>query len=159
MIVDNTIERSKVYNKLLGMYKSKFRELVEKIPSDSITSRMAQASINEDILKQSLLTNSQEFRDFAYKIANSLVVGRISCTTYAAVVAKIAEQLGVDYKAYAGFCLQTNSSNYRKNKDGWENSGAYQEMPTHVFLMIGNKFYEWYNGDTSNIDHLDAVEI
>jgi hypothetical protein len=90
--------------------------------------------------------------------------GRVSCTTYAAVVASVADAVGVAYDAKAGFCLQKSSPKYEKNladfkKQKAESSDEHPFFATHVYLLINGEEYEYYNGDTSNVDHIDVVSI
>jgi hypothetical protein len=90
--------------------------------------------------------------------------GKVSCTTYAAVIAAIAEVYGISYVTKAGFCLQKSSSQYEKNLKDYKAKKSSSNDPhpffaTHVYVEIDGKSYEYYNGDTSNIDHLDVITI
>jgi hypothetical protein len=54
--------------------------------------------------------------------------------------------------------------NYAKDladfKQAKQTSGDEHPLfATHVFIQVGDTTYEYYNGDTSNIDHIDCVEI
>ena len=159
MVVDNAIEKGKIYQKSADRYKNKFRDLIGQIPDNEIQKQMKLNGISEASMKDELLANSGRFQNFALGVAKSLITGRVACTAYAAIVAHVAESLGVDYKAYTGYCLQKESPKYARNKSDWDKSGAYQLVPTHVFVMIGDKYYEYFNGNTEGVDHLDAVEI
>lgn len=144
-------------------YKKKYEGLVGSISSVSIESIARSYGVAMDSLKSGLETNSQDFRKFCYAYASTLMPGRVSCCTYAAVVACIAQRFGVPYKVYAGFCLQKNSARYEKDKSDWEAKRASgQEHPffaTHVYTEVNGQSYEYYNGDFTDIDHLDVVEI
>ena len=90
------------------------------------------------------------------------VVGAITAF-YAAVVACIAQKFGVPYKVYAGFCIQKSSARYERDKTDWESKRAsgvkHPFFATHVYTEANGMIYEYFNGDFSNIDHLDVVEI
>ena len=142
-------------------YKKKYYGIKNSLENRSIEPYLKNWGITD--LKESLLSNSKEFRDFAYDIARSVMPGRVSCTTYAAVISYIADLVGVDVKAFAGFCLPKSHPKYEtelsffntKKTEGVE----HPLMATHVYVEINGNSYEYYNGDTSNIAHIDCVEI
>lgn len=152
-----------MFNRQVAHYSKKFHDTRKALNGFNFNVFADKVGIGSDNLKSALEGDTKEFRDMCYKISKSLVVGRVSCTTYASVVSKVAESVGVSYKAYAGFCLPRNNprfekemEEYNKKKDtGVEHPG----LATHVFVMIGDKFYEYYNGESSNIEHIDYIKI
>lgn len=147
----------------VAQYKKKFEGLVSNISAMSIESIARSRGVSMESLKTGLESNSQEFQQFCFRYASTLMPGRVSCTTYAAVVACIAKHFGVPYVAYSGFCLQKTSARYERDKADFERlKSEGKEHPmfaTHVYTEINGVAYEYYNGDTSNVDHLDVVEI
>lgn len=144
-------------------YQSNFTGLVNDISIQSIKMVAKSRGISEEMLKSGLETNSKEFRQFCYIYASTVMPGRVSCTTYAAVVAIIAQHFGVAFKVYAGFCLRKSSPRYIRDKKDWEaKKAAGEEHPffaTHVYCEANGNAYEYYDGDTSGVEHLDVVEI
>lgn len=144
-------------------YQAKFNGLVNDISIQSIKMVAKSRGISEEMLKSGLESNSKEFRQFCFIYASTLMPGRVSCTTYAAVVAVVAQHFGKPYKAYSGFCLRKSSPRYIRDKKDWEAKKASGEehpfFATHVYLEVGGKDYEYYDGDTAGVEHLDVVEI
>lgn len=155
---------SKMFDSQIAHYKEKFHNTMDNISVKAIESSARSNGVSDEFLKTGLLENSEGFRRFCYSFAKTLMPGRVSCTTYAAVVAVIATKFGVDFKAYSGFCLPKNSPKYNEEKASFdkrvaESGDKHPVFATHVYLVINDKYYEYYNGDTSNIDHIDCVEI
>ena len=144
-------------------YKKKFNGLVNNISEMSLFSIAKSYGVSEEVLRSGLETNNETFRRFCLNYASTLMPGRVSCTTYAAVVACVAKMLGVQYKVYAGFCLQKNSPRYQKDRGDWQAKRDTGEVhpffANHVFTEISGVAYEYFNGDFDNIDHVDVVEI
>ena len=155
---------SKVFDSQVAHYRNKFYYTVDNISISDIEVNAKGKGITDEALKAGLLEDSEEFRKFCYSFAKTLMPGRVSCTTYAAVVAVIAKKFEIPYKAYSGFCLRNNLSNSESEKEKFNKlkSQGNDEHPVfanHVYLVINDSFYEYFNGDTSNIDHLDCVEL
>lgn len=144
-------------------YREKFDKLVGDISMKSIEAIARSHGVPMETLRDGLSSNSPDFKKFCYVYASTLMPGRVSCCTYAAVVACIAKHFGVPYKAYAGFCLQKSSPRYERDKADWEAKKAtgaeHPFFATHVYTEINGVAFEYYNGDTSGIDHLDMIEI
>jgi hypothetical protein len=155
---------SKVFDSQIKHYTTKFYDTKSKLSKEVVLSKAKSMGLNESTLKAGLLDNSNNFRVFAFKFAGSLMPGKVSCTTYAAVIAAIAETVNVPYTTKAGFCLQENSPQYEKNLSEYKAKKASSDdehpfFATHVYVEIMDKSYEYYNGDTAHIDHLDVVTI
>lgn len=155
---------SKVFDSQIAHYKEKFHSTMDNISIKEIEASARSNGLTDEFLKAGLLVNSEKFRLFCYNFAKTLMPGHVSCTTYAAVVATIATKYGIDYKVYSGFCLPISSPKYFDEKSNFDKRKAEtgEEHPifaTHVYLVINDNYYEYYNGDTSNIDHIDCVEI
>jgi hypothetical protein len=153
---------SKMFDSQVAHYKEKFHKTLDSVPAKVIDSQARAEGLTQDALKEGLLANSEQFRSFCYSIAKTLMPGRVSCTTYAAVVALVAKKVGVEYKAYSGFCLQKSNPKFDAEKAKFEElkgSDPHPAFATHVFIVINDMFYEYYNGDTANIEHFDYVEI
>lgn len=153
---------SKMFDSQVKHYRDKFNSIKDGLSAGAILSSAKGNGIMEDSLKTGLLENSEEFRLYCYKYAKTLMPGRVSCTTYAAVVAKLAEHFGIAYITYVGFCLPKSNERYAIEKSGWDKRKAEsgEEHPmfaNHVYLKINNKEYEYFNGDTTNIDHIDCI--
>lgn len=144
-------------------YKKKYTSLVNSISAMSIMSIAKSYGVSEEALRSGLETNNETFRRFCLNYASTLMPGRVSCTTYAAVVACVAKMLGVECKVYTGFCLQKNSPRYQKDRGDWDakhNAGeAHPFFANHVFAVISGVPFEYFNGDFDGIDHVDVVEI
>lgn len=155
---------SKIFDSQIAHYRDKFHSVKENISIKAIEKSAKSNGISDESLKSGLLENSESFRKFCYSFAKTLMPGHVSCTTYAAVVAAIAEKEGVAYQVYSGFCLPKNNPKYAEEKANFdkrkeETGDEHPIFATHLFLMINGQFYEYYNGDTSNIDHIDCVGI
>lgn len=144
-------------------YTEKFNKLSNEISMKSIEAIAKSHGFPMETLRAGFESNSPDFKKFCYVYASTLMPGRVSCCTYAAVVACIAKHFGVPYKAYAGFCLQKSSARYAKDKGDWEAKKAtgaeHPFFATHVYTEVNGVAYEYFNGETSGIDHLDVVEI
>ena len=104
----------------------------------------------------------EKFEKFVLTYAK-IMPGRVSCTTYAAAVAKIADDLGVKYRIYAGFCVPKSFPKYEEDKKAFkekrDNGVEHPMFPTHVYLETAKGvIYEYYNGE-KDIDHIDSVVI
>lgn len=153
---------SKIFDSQVKHYKEKFHSTVDNVTFKSIENFGKMHGVNADTIKEGLNSNSEDFRRFVYSYSKTLMPGHVSCTTYAAVVAVIASNFGVKYKAYSGFCLPKSNPRYEAEKASFESKKGSDEHPclaTHVFVEINGVAFEYYNGDTSNIDHIDCVEI
>lgn len=155
---------SKMFFNQVNHYKEKFHNTVSSLTIKSVDDFARSSGVSEDSLRKGFESNSKEFRTFVYSFAKTLMPGRVSCTTYAAVVAVIAIKFGAEYKAMSGFCLQKNTPNYAKDLADFmqarQTTGDEHPLfATHVYIQVGDTTYEYYNGDTSNIDHIDCVEI
>lgn len=144
-------------------FRDKYLNLKSAVKFKAIELTMKSECITRAELKQEFENNSERFRKLVYAHAKTLVPGRISCTTYAVVVATIADELEIPYVAKAGYCIQKSHPHYeaeiaeynkRKNDDG-----GHPLFATHVFIEANDKIYEYYNGDTDGIDHLDCEII
>lgn len=152
-----------VFENSVSNYRKKFNGLMSELSSTSVVAVAKSYGLSEDTLKSGLENNNTGFQKFCYAYANNLIVGRLSCCTYAAVVAAVAKELGVPYQTFAGFCLQKSSPRYNKDKTDWEAKRAegveHPFFATHVYTTVNGIDFEYYNGETSNVDHLDVVPI
>ena len=149
-----------MWKKTLEHYKVKFNDAKESINIDNIDSKIKMKGITD--VKSELLANSDNFRSLALEIAD-IMPGKVSCTSYAAAVAVIAEKCGIDYKVYGGFCIPNNYGRYEDDllafKKGKDAGKKHPFFATHVFVMINDKYYEYINGVFEGVDHLDYEEI
>lgn len=152
-----------MFNKQINHYKEKFHKTLDAIDVNNVLAFAKSNGISGDSLKKELEGNSNNFRLLCYHYAQTLMPGRVSCTTYAAVVAVLAKHFNLGYVAMSGFCLPKDTPTFEKEMlafDTKKKQGVeHPIMATHVFVKIGDKIYEYYNGDTSNIEHIDCVEI
>ena len=114
------------------------------------------------MLKDELLADSESFRKTALAVAR-IMPGIVSCTSYSAAVTRIADICGVDYKVYAGFCIPNNYARYEEDLKGYKNAKdkgvEHPVFPSHAFVMIDDKFYDYMNNTYDGINHLDYEEI
>lgn len=143
--------------------KAKFEALMSGLCAKSLSSVARSRGVTVDALKEGLQTNSDTFQNFCKNYAKSLMPGKISQCGYAVVVASIASRLGVPYKSYTGFALRQNDPRYEMDKAAWQEKAAQGEIcvffANHFWTEVNGKVFEYFNGDTEAIDHLDVVEI
>ena len=129
------------------------------VPVDDIESVASTSGIHN--LKEEMLSNSKEFKDFAYLIANQRP-GSVTQIGYACTVASIADKYNIPYKRYAGTCITKTSPKYDELVDQFNRGKAEgKEHPliaTHVYITINGKTYEYFIG-FDDIEHLDVVEF
>lgn len=152
---------SNIFETQIKHYTEKFEELLTTLESKNMM--QVTGGIPVDDLEVNFKENSAKFRSLALKIASSMMPGRVSCTTYAAVCARICEELNVPYKVYAGFCLKESHATREKDINYYNEKKAsgieHPMMATHVYLEANGVAYEYYSGDTDNIEHIDCVVI
>lgn len=152
---------SNIFETQIKHYTEKFEELLTTLESKNLV--QVAGGIPVSNLEAELRENSANFRSTALKIASSMMPGRVSCTTYAAVCARICEEYGIPYKVYAGFCLKENHATREKDISYFNEKKAsgieHPMMATHVYLEANGISYEYYSGDTANIEHIDCVVI
>lgn len=152
---------SNIFKTQIEHYTEKFDELLQNLESKNLM--QVTGGIQIPNLEQNLKENSEEFRQAALKVASSMMPGRVSCTTYAAVCARFCEEFNVPFKAYAGFCLKKSHATREKDMNYFNEKKAsgveHPMMATHVYLEANGTVYEYYSGDTSDIDHIDCVVI
>lgn len=113
-------------------------------------------------VKASFEKNDSDFEKFVLSYAK-IMPGKVSCTTYASAVARIADDIGVSYKIKAGFCVSKSFPKYETDKKAYEDRKKkgieHPMLATHVYLETSDgKIYEYFNGQ-HDIDHIDVVEI
>lgn len=152
-----------IYETYVNHYTKKFNGLMNDISDKSIESIARSYGVSMEMLESGLKSNSKEFAQFCLKYASTLMPGHVSCCTYAAVVACIARKFGVPYKAYVGFCLRKDDPRYERDKSDYEarmaKGAEHAALCNHVYLEINGVPYEYYNGSTSDIEHLDVLVI
>lgn len=150
-----------MFQKQVQHYKDKFYATKKTIRTEQIT-RYAKSMGLAD-LSVDLKANSLPFQNLCLNVAKTLMPGRVSCTTYAAVVACAADMLGIEYKVYSGFCMPKSAPNYDKNLSEYhkrKDAGVEHPVPaTHLYVQIEGVCYEIYNGETNGIEHIDVVEV
>lgn len=155
--------KKSIFEQQVEHYTNKFNSTFEEVMKKDLSTFTKLYNFNSDNLEAELRSNSEAFRRFAYNIASSLVVGKISCTSYAVAVAYLAAKLNIPYSVYTGFCLPKSHPRFDKEvadfnaKKSAEN--PHPIMATHVYTEIDGVPYEYYNGETSNIEHIDCVKI
>ena len=153
---------SKMFDANVKHYKEKYHSMIKGISRKSLDVYIKGLGISDEFFRTGFEENSEEFRKFTYNFAKTLMPGHVSCTTYAAVVSIIAEKYGVAYQGYAGFCLPKNNPRYEAELADYNNkkgSDPHPAFANHVYTEINGKIYEFFNGDTSDIDHIDCVTI
>ena len=121
-----------LFDKQVKHYTDKYNELKKVFEKRDYT--VIAKTLGVDV-KDSFKKNDEDFEKFVLAYAN-VMPGRVSCTAYAAAVARICDDNGIKYKVYTGFCEPKNFVKYKTDK----------------------KIYEYYNGE-KDIDHIDVVEI
>lgn len=153
---------SKMFDANVKHYKEKYHSMIKDIPRKSLDTYIKGLGITDESFKAGFEENSEEFRNFVYNFAKTLMPGRVSCTTYAAVVSVIADKYGVAYQGYAGFCLPKTNPRYEAELADFNKRRDLDVHPAfanHVYTEIDGKIYEFFNGATSDIDHIDCVTI
>lgn len=153
---------SKMFDANVKHYKEKFHSTIDKVSAKSVETFAKSQGINDEALKDGFINNSEEFRNLIYTFSKTLMPGHVSCTTYAAIVAVVASNYGVAYKGYAGFCLPRSNPRYSAELAEFNKRKGTEEHPTfanHVYTEANGQIYEFFNGTTSDIDHIDCVEI
>lgn len=152
---------SKVFYKQVEHYTDKFKSNYKALNKIDIN-RIARDSGVSD-LKVELEKNSDAFKNLVLKVASIISIGRVSCVVYAAVVARIANDLGLDYTVYAGFCVRSDYPSLEKDLAYFNKKKAEGDehplLATHVYTTINGVDYEYFNSDTSGINHIDVVKI
>ena len=149
-----------LFDKQVKHYTDKYNEL-KKVFEKRDYAVIAKTLGVEDV-KEAFKKNDDTFEKFVLAYAN-VMPGKVSCTAYAAAVARICEDNGIKYKIYTGFCEPKNFVKYKTDKKTYnerKKKGEKHPMfPTHVYLETEDKkIYEYYNGE-KDIDHIDVVEI
>lgn len=152
-----------LFEKQVKHYTDKYKDTKKIFDERDYNVYMGMLGIKDkDALKGAFESNNELFEQFILLYAK-IMPGKISCTTYAAAVAKLCEDFGVNYKVYTGFCMPKSYVKYKEDKKAYEDKkkkGVEHPMfPTHVYLETSDKkIYEYYNGD-KDIDHIDVVRI
>jgi hypothetical protein len=156
---------SAVFESQVKYFREKYAEARSKIEADKIIgfSKM-NGYKTDDSLKEGLLSNDAKFRKTMFSYSGSLMPGHVSPATYAAVISVLADKFGVEYKTMTGFCLVKGSKDYAKKVEQFNQKKAQtgDEHPvyaTHVYVVINGKDYEYLNGETTGIDHIDVIEL
>lgn len=133
--------------------KDVYEKKVEAITDKRLTEFMRMKFVDNVELKRMFEANDEKFVDFCVDFSSRLEQGKVLSTTYAAVVSVIAKKLGKTYKAYAGFCIPKSSPAYNTIDKG------SILIVNHVYITVDGKDYEYLNGATSDIEHVNVVEI
>lgn len=149
-----------LFEKQIKHYTEKYNETKKLFNEKDYTVIQKVSGITD--LKSAFEANDEKFEKFVLTYAK-IMPGRVSCTTYAAAVAKIADDLGVKYRIYAGFCVPKSFPKYEEDKKAFkekrDNGVEHPMFPTHVYLETAKGvIYEYYNGE-KDIDHIDSVVI
>lgn len=144
-------------------FTKKFEETCKVVTQKQIDIEMRSVNFDEDKLYEGLVNNTKEFRTFVYNFCKQLMPGRVSCTTYAAVVAVICKRFEIPYSAYAGFCIPRSNMRYDAEMEAYNKKKAtgvkHPVIATHVYLVANDINYEYYNGATDDIEHIDVVKM
>ena len=142
-------------------YTEKYNKMKGSISAKSVEHAMNLTGMSEEDIKTGLMENSSNFRNFAFQIAKSMMPGRVSCATYAAVIAYLADKYGVEYKVMVGFCLPKSSPVFDREVEAFNKRKAegveHPVFANHVYVEINGASYEYFNGDTANIEHIDCI--
>ena len=139
-----------------------FNATVKAITPAMLNNRMRRDGWTPERMESALRTNAPGFRLFCHEFGRSLVPVRVSSTTYAGVVAVIARQFGVPYKAYAGFCLLRTQKGYEEQKKHYMESreNGSNMLATHVYIDVDGEIFEFMNDlESTDIDHIESQII
>lgn len=153
---------SKMFDANVKHYKEKYHNMIDNISRKSLDAYIKSSGVTDEFFKAGFEENSEQFRQFVLTFAKTLMPGHVSCTTYAAVVSVIAEKYGVAYQGYAGFCLPKSHPRYEVELGDFnkrKGSDQHPALANHVYTEIDGKIYEFFNGNTSDIDHIDCITI
>lgn len=151
----------KIFDTQIKHYEAKFSKTIAALRVKDIKAIATKLGVED--LEASFKSNSDDFKKAMLHIASTLVPSRVSCTIYAAVCARVAEEFNVPYEVYAGFCLKANHPFKDKDlaafKARKEAGDEHPMIATHVYVTANGVDYEYYSGATSDIEHIDCVKI
>ncbi len=140
----------------LDHYKEKFQKVAQlnRMPIKYVMKAM-NCEISD--LKEELLNNTANLKSLAEKIASD--VKDSPSFNYAIAIADIAKTVGVDYKLYAGYALDSSlGSSFSEKKAEFDEKVKTMEHPmrvNYIYLSINGKDYEYKD----SIVHLDIKEL
>lgn len=154
-----------MFSRQISFYKRKIDEVKKEVNDKTVKMVANGIGFNLDTLEEEFKANSVEFKKLAYVIAKSLSKGAIDVKseTYCSVIVHFAEQFGVDYKLFAGFCLPEDHPKYQseleKIEKAKEKGDLHINIATHSYVEIEDKVYELFGNAFSGIAHMDVVEL
>lgn len=154
-----------MFMKQVVHYQEKIENARSFVSDGKIETSISSEGISKDELRFVIEENGDRLDKLVLNIAKFLMPGRVSCTSYAAVVSRLMDYVGItDYKTAAGFCLPKNGAKYaedRANFDVRKTTKTHPVIATHAFIYYDGKYYESYNGQRGEdaIDHIDCVEV
>lgn len=144
-------------------YDDKVSKARSFVTDSRIEACMKNNGVSKEELKSLIDKNDSKLMVLVLAIARFIMPGRVSCSSYAAVVSRLMDYVGVDgYRFIAGFCLPRDGVNYARDKEMFNKRRKVETHPvsaTHVFVYYNNEYYEYFNGSVNNIDHIDCVDI
>lgn len=144
-------------------YGDKVSKARSFVNDNRIETCMKKMGVSKDELKYLIDINDSKLSVLSFAIARFIMPGRVSCSSYAAVVSRLMDYVGVeDYQIIAGFCLPKDGINYKHDREVFDRLKEVETHPvtaTHVFIYYNKKYYECFNGSVDNIDHIDCVDV
>lgn len=101
------------------------------------------------ISKKNLLSNTQDFRNKVVGI--KLKDAGVSCYRYASVVARLMDYYKIPYTFCIGKAVILKGNDEIPNPDDIA-------MVNHVWVYSNGKYYEYFNGPTTNVKHLEVTK-
>lgn len=154
---------SSIFDSQINHYTTKLRNMVDTINAETVEKYAKGKGVDAETLKSEFIANTDNFKTLIYNYAKTLMPGKVSCTTYAAIVVVLAKKYGLSYKVMSGFCLIKSNPKYERDRADFETMRSkgveHPLFANHVYVVINSQEYEFYNGETNNIDHIDVIEI
>lgn len=154
-----------MFNKTNKRYLDKFNMVRNDINAKvDLESVLKSHGYTLETLKSDLLNKTDKFNKLVLSIASKVTVGKVASTSYSAVVACLAELLGLGYSCHAGFCIKKDSPKYSfeiKEFNKRKEEGRLPILSTHFYITINNTDYDYFNSEinSDNIDKLYVVQL
>ena len=145
-------------------YVSKFNKAKAVANKSMVSNLMNRYQMTEDDLRREFSGNTERIQSFLKVLTKSIIgVGNISTTYYAVAVAVVAEYLGLSYTKYVAYALPVKQASYTHFLEEWSSISADKRASwkeyTHVYVVVNDVIYEYFNGETDNIHHFKSEEF
>lgn len=138
-----------MYKKQIEHLLSRFEESKKAIRNNTRLERLlkSKGKTKTDFC-QDFEEDTQDLRDIASFMATQVSNQHPTCYTYAAAIAVIAEELGYEYKVFAGMAvnMETDQKIYDKVKNHKFTEHEPPFTANYIFIRTDEKDYGYLNG-------------